>query len=116
MGGAGIRLAGCPACLVVVCGWGCLKDRRCARETSLGWRVAVLVQVVSRFLSVVAVCVVAGVSCCRVVPLVAVLVFVFREVVSVPAGVALGGSVFRFAPVILGQGLWPVPLRLLFRC
>ena len=57
-----------------------------------------------------------GVSCCRVVPLVAVLVFVFREVVSVPAGLALGGSVFQFAPVILGLVLWSVSLRLLSRC
>ena len=56
MGSAGIKLAGFLAYLVVVCGWCCLKDRRCAREPSLGWRVAVLPLVVSRFLSVVAVC------------------------------------------------------------
>ena len=74
-------------------------------------------QVVSCFLSVVAVCGGLCVSCCRVVGLVVVVVFVFREVVSVSAGVVLGGSVFGFGPVFLGLGfglvLWPVSFQLL---
>ena len=66
--------------------------------------------VVSRFLSVVAVCVVAGVSCCRVVGLVAVLVLLgfgwLCPVLLQILGLWLG----------FGLVLWPVSLRLLFRC
>ena len=50
------RGQGSPRALLWFVGGVVLKDRRCAREPSLGWRVAVLVQVVSRFLSVVVVC------------------------------------------------------------